>query len=61
MQFKIQVIVDDEHGEAITEDVFILDKSTDGESLVDLRLTQVTSIQGGLDHRLNWRHAHSSE
>jgi len=41
MQFKIQVIVDDdEHGEAITEDVFVLDKSTDGESLIGISLSE---------------------
>jgi hypothetical protein len=40
MQFKIQVVVDDEHGEAITEDIFTIDRSPDGDGLVGLSLVE---------------------
>ena len=35
MQFNIQVVVDEENGETITEELFALDKSCDGDGLVD--------------------------
>ena len=40
MQFKIQIIVDDMHGETITEDIITLDKSSDGEGIVGLTLSE---------------------
>lgn len=40
MQFKIQVVVDDEHGEVLTENIIALDKSSDGDGLVGLSLSQ---------------------
>lgn len=40
MQFKIQVVVDDEHGEVITENIIALDKSFDGDGLVGLSLSE---------------------
>ncbi len=40
MQFKIQLIVDDEHGEAITEDILVLDKSGDKENFVGISLSE---------------------
>jgi hypothetical protein len=40
MQFKIQIVVDDKHGETITEDILTLDKSSDGEGLVGLSLSE---------------------
>ena len=40
MQFKIQVVVDDKHGETITEELITLDKSSDGEELVGLSLSE---------------------
>jgi len=36
MQFKIQIVVDEENGETITEELFALDKSYDGDGLVGL-------------------------
>ena len=40
MQFKIQIVVDDMHGETITEDILTLDKSSDGEGIVGLSLSE---------------------
>ena len=40
MQFKIHVVVDDKHGEIITEDILTLDKSSDVEGLVGLSLSE---------------------
>ena len=40
MQFKIQVSIADEHGETITEDVIVLDKSGHPQSLVGLSLSE---------------------
>jgi hypothetical protein len=40
MQFKIQVVVDEENGETITEELFALDKSCDGDGLVGLSLSE---------------------
>ena len=40
MQIKIQVVIDDKHGETITEDILTLDKSSDGEGLVGLSLSE---------------------
>ena len=40
MRFKIQVVVDDEHGETVTEDIFCLDKSSEGDGLAGLSLVE---------------------
>ncbi|MCZ6831216.1 MAG: ISKra4 family transposase [Gammaproteobacteria bacterium] len=40
MQFKLQVVVDDENGEVLTEDIIILEKSSDGGGLVGLSLAE---------------------
>jgi hypothetical protein len=40
MQFKIQVVVDEENGEIITEELFALDKSCEGDGLVGLSLSE---------------------
>jgi hypothetical protein len=40
MQFKIQVVVDEENGETITEDILTLDKSSDDEGLIGLSLSE---------------------
>ncbi len=40
MQFKIQVVVDEENGAVLTEDIFALDKSCDGDGLVGLSLSE---------------------
>lgn len=40
MQFKIQVVVDDKHGETITQELITLDKSSEGEGLVGPSLSE---------------------
>jgi hypothetical protein len=40
MQFKIQVVIDDEQGDILTEDIINLEKSSDGGGLVGLSLTE---------------------
>ena len=40
MHFKVQIVVDEENGETITEELFALDKSCDGDSLVGLSLSE---------------------
>ena len=40
MQFKIQVVVAEDNGETITEELFALDKSCDGDGLVGLSLPE---------------------
>jgi hypothetical protein len=40
MQFKIQIVVDDMHGETITEELLTLDKSSDREGIVGLSLSE---------------------
>jgi hypothetical protein len=44
MQLKIQVVVDDEHGETTTEELITLDKSSDGEGLVGLSLSESKQV-----------------
>ncbi len=64
MQFKIQVVVEDHHGETLTEDVLTLDKSVDGKSLLGLSLLesklvlkqlQKTIVNQQADH-YTWAH-----
>ena len=38
MQFKVQVVIDNEAGEILTEDILTLDKSTDEGDLLGLSL-----------------------
>lgn len=40
MHVRIQVVIDDKHGETITEELLTLDKSSDGEGLVGLSLSE---------------------
>ncbi len=50
MQFKIQVIIDDEHGEVITEDIIVLDKSSEGEGLIGISLSESKQLLKRLQH-----------
>ena len=58
MRFKIQIIIDDEHGDAITEDVFVLNKSTDGENLVGISLSESKQVLKRLQHLIVSQQAH---
>ena len=40
MRFKLQIVVDDENGAILTEDIITLEKSTDGGGLVGLSLAE---------------------
>ncbi len=51
MQFKIQVVVDEENGETITEELLTLDKSPDGEGLVGLSLSESKKVLKRLQKR----------
>ena len=50
MQFKIQAIVDDEHGEVIAEDIIVLDKSSEGEGLIGISLSESKQLLKRLQH-----------
>ncbi len=50
MQFKIQAIVDDEHGEAITEDIFVFDRPSGGEGLIGMSLSESKQLLKRLQH-----------
>ncbi len=40
MHFKIQVVIEDHHGEILTEDIVTLDKSIDGKGLLGLSMLE---------------------
>lgn len=44
MRFKIQIVVDDGHGETITEELLTLDKSSDGEGVIGLSLLESKQV-----------------
>ncbi len=50
MQFKIQAIVDDEHGEVIAEDIIMLDKSSEREGLIGISLLESKQLLKRLQH-----------
>ncbi len=58
MRFKIQVIVDNEHGEAITEEIFVLDKSSDRYSLIGMSLSESKQVLKRLQHVVVSQQAH---
>ena len=44
MQFKIQIVVDGEYGETLTDDIVTLNKSTDGDGLVGMSLSESKQV-----------------
>ncbi len=44
MHFKIQVVVENNDGEILTEDIVTLDKSIDGKGLVGLSLSESKQV-----------------
>jgi len=50
VQIKIHAIVDDEHGEVITEDIIVLDKSSEGDGLIGMSLLESKQLLKRLQH-----------
>lgn len=58
MQFKVQIAINDEQGDTITEDIFTIDKLADGDDLVGLSLAEAKRLLKRLQQVICDQQAH---